>query len=293
MPRSFGPNQIVWNGPPLDGSFILRCCGGLGNHLNPLYSSIEYCNRSKRRLIVHSRTKTKLTDIWDGPFEDYDNPSKPLPEGPRFMVGLREGRKLAHANDEKIICYSSFSPLRFIPSPNDMPLGVPEMPGAQWGSRLSLKSHVKQRVDEVLAQLPTGVPLVGINIRRVRAHPATRSTSPVSWFVRKMRYIQNVIPQVHFYISVDAPQDEHKLRQLFGDRITAQRKGYDYDSSQGIIEATVDLYLLGSTHHVVYPYGSSFAPHAAHLQPPGKAPSMERPKGQIVPNDHLRSLAVE
>ena len=136
------------------------------------------------------------------------------------------------------------------------------------------------------------MPLIGVNIRLTKAHPATRRHSDVSWFTKRMRYILDVIPRAHFFISVDQRSAAEHLVEMFPGKITIQDKQYTYNSPSGLAEAVIDLYALGHTHHVLYPYRSSFAPHAAFLQPLGRAPTMETAKTPPAANSYLRSLAV-
>ena len=107
-----------------------------------------------------------------------------------------------------------------------------------------------------------------------------------------MKYILQVIPRAHFFVSVDQGRVERHLRGFFHGKMTVQAKEYVYNSPSGLTEAVVDLYALGNTHHILYPYGSSFAPHAAFLQPLGKAPTMETSKSHPATNDYFRSLAI-
>ena len=190
------------------------------------------------------------------------------------------------------ISYGAFIPLRRIDVPNNLPAGVPRMPGAQWGEKLKLKPPFRKAADNLISQLPPGVPLIGVSIRTNRAHPASRKHSPVSWFKARMQRILDVIPRAHFFVSADQFKVERNLRKVFGDKVTVQDKEYSYNSTSGVTEAVLDLYALGNTHHVLYPHGSSFAPHAAYLQPLGRAPTMETAKSSPATDDYFSSLAV-
>jgi hypothetical protein len=190
------------------------------------------------------------------------------------------------------VTYSGFVPLRCVDVPDNLPEGVPRMPGAQWGERLKLKPRFRKAADNLISQLPVGVPLIGVNVRSIKSHPATRKYSDVTWFIKRMKYILEVIPRAHFFVSVDKGMVERRIRGFFPDKVTVQTKEYVYNSPSGLAEAVVDLYALGNTHHVLYPYGSSFAPHAAFLQPLGKAPTMETSRSSPATNDYFRSLAI-
>jgi hypothetical protein len=108
-------------------------------------------------------------------------------------------------------------------------------------------------------------PYVGIQIRaHAVSHQRTKATSPVSWFVDKMRHTLSERPDSRFYISCDVPELKHELLRAFPSA-TANLTSARYNSREAVRAAIVDLYLLSSSSYMIGPTGSSFIELAQFL----------------------------
>lgn len=234
---------------------------GLGNRVRVLLGAKSLARYEDRRFLYvwprGSRFQPRISDLWDFaagdqisrivsrslsavfPYEERDARSSPGPDsGPRIRQ-IRTGGELLLPveadcwRDE----FRSMRPTRII----------------------------AQRVTDFYQSHLAGQPYVGVQIRAHRvSHQVTRSNSPVEWYLARMREIAYDNPDVRFFVSSDVSEIFDEVTRKFANAVGLRDKG-PYNSTAGVQDAVVDLYLLGSSSYLIGPYGSSFVHLAEHL----------------------------
>lgn len=124
---------------------------------------------------------------------------------------------------------------------------------------------IVERVERLFDDHLRGRPYVGVMIRaHAVSHAKTLQTSPVDWFLRRMREIRGADPDVAFYLSCDRPDVQQQVIDTIPGCIAQRDKG-EYNSVQGVVSSIVDLYLLAASGYLVGPHFSSFVHLAEHL----------------------------
>lgn len=104
--------------------------------------------------------------------------------------------------------------------------------------------------------------VVGVHIRRTD-HAQAIQNSPVELFVKKM---DELLDQCDgFYLATDDASVKAEMRQRYGLKIVTYDCNMKRDSVQGIVDAFIDLYMLGSCKEIIGSYGSTFSRVAAML----------------------------
>jgi hypothetical protein len=152
-------------------------------------------------------------------------------------------------------------------------------PGAvPWGERLRTlrpSAPVADRVSRFYTENLQGRPYVGVMIRaHQRSHERTLESSPVEWFVERMRGLSRDFPGVEFFISCDVAEVAQHVVATVPGAVTQVDKG-PYNSVRGVQAAVADLYLLASAGYILGPHWSSFVDMAEHLA--GGILTMESP----------------
>jgi hypothetical protein len=122
--------------------------------------------------------------------------------------------------------------------------------------------QLQQRIDEHCSDF--GRHATGIHIRRSDNHHSVKY-SPISGFIDMMKDELDKEPDTRFYLATDSPEDEGKLKKIFGNRIITHSKTLDRNSEKGIHDALIDLYCLSNTSRIMGSYFSSFSEVAAQI----------------------------
>ena len=110
-----------------------------------------------------------------------------------------------------------------------------------------------------------GRPYVGVNVRaHAVSHQATRDTSPVDWFIRRMSELRSEDADVRFFVSCDVPEAQDRILAAVPGCVAQTGKG-EYNSTAAVRAAIVDLYLLAASGYLLGPHFSSFVHLAEHL----------------------------
>lgn len=104
--------------------------------------------------------------------------------------------------------------------------------------------------------------VVGVHIRRTD-HAQAIQNSPMELFVEKMDELLDKCDG--FYLATDNASVKDEMRQRYGVKIATYDCNLKRDSVQGIIDAFIDLYMLGSCEKIIGSYGSTFSKVAAML----------------------------
>lgn len=124
---------------------------------------------------------------------------------------------------------------------------------------------IAARVHKMHANTLGDQPYVGVMIRaHAVSHRRTVEASPVEWYVRRMRELQEVEPSTRFFLSCDVEEVQREvMRQI--PNCTAQFDKGGYNSLEGVRSSIVDLYLLACSGYLLGPHFSSFVHLAEHL----------------------------
>lgn len=98
--------------------------------------------------------------------------------------------------------------------------------------------------------------VVGVHIRRTD-HVQAIQNSPMELFIKKMDELLDRCDG--FYLATDDASVKAEMRQQYGSKIVTYDCNLKRDSKQGIIDAFIDLYMLGSCEKIIGSYGSSFS----------------------------------
>lgn len=137
-----------------------------------------------------------------------------------------------------------------------------------WTDRLRALTptdEIAGRITGWFDQHLAGRPYVGVMVRAHDvSHAESRRHSPVEWFVTRMQEIRAARPDVGFFLSCDVPEvQDDIIRRVPG--TTGQVDKGPYNSAAALKSATVDLYLLAASAHLLAPHYSSFPELAAYL----------------------------
>ncbi|MCJ0978357.1 hypothetical protein MTX35_11625 [Rhodococcus sp. ARC_M12] len=125
--------------------------------------------------------------------------------------------------------------------------------------------EIIERVSKFCRQYLQGAPFVGVMVRaHKKSHSVTKVASPPSWFVARMHELRQSNPDVLFFLSCDDPAVQHEICKAVPN-VIAQPKESRYNSSGGVKDAVVDLYLLSLSSYIIGPHWSSFVDMALAL----------------------------
>ncbi len=125
--------------------------------------------------------------------------------------------------------------------------------------------EIAGRVHEVFDDHLRGRPYVGVQVRtHTVSHAKTVATSPVEWFAQRMRSIRASHPDVPFFLSCDTEESQERLQAEFSNCVALVDKG-GYNTVDGVRSSIADLYLLGSSQHLIGAAYSSFVEMAVFL----------------------------
>ncbi len=147
------------------------------------------------------------------------------------------------------------------------PLNLPPaaLPWQDEFRRLLPVDEIAQKVTSIFDRSLKDAPYVGVMIRAHSvSHSKTRETSPVDWFVRRMRQIRQAAPDVRFFVSCDVEEVQSSVMEAVGGCVAQFDKG-GYNTVEGVRSAVADLYLLASSGYILGPHWSSFVHLAEYL----------------------------
>ena len=123
--------------------------------------------------------------------------------------------------------------------------------------KLIIVPEIQSKIDSVLSKVQTD--LVGIHIRRTD-HVRAIENSPTELFVKEISKEIEELPDTRFFLATDSFEEEKHLKEIFGDRIiTNPSRELSRNSSQGIVDALVDLGCLNKCRKIIGSSWSSFS----------------------------------
>ncbi|WP_188546599.1 hypothetical protein [Rhodococcoides trifolii] len=257
--------------------------GGVGNRIKPLLSSRELAIATDREHLVYwkrdHRFQAKLSQLWnfDVRLVSFVQNAYALKKHPTVTTG----QAVTELNDVSWVNARHHDPFEFAEQPRTWEESFRE---------LVPHESIQVSIRTLLSNSLLSGPYVGLMVRaHNQAHPHTKSTSPVSWFVARINQILEVSPDMSFYLSCDDPGTQAELQSQFPS-IVAMKKVGRYNSTAGVQEAVADLYLLAQSSYLIGPAWSTFVHMADALRP---AP-MYRVETPLDPPDvpvDFRSLA--
>lgn len=216
---------------------------GLGNRIRFTLSAQHFAEQEGRAFYYTWPTRgfgARFTDLWD-----YTAP------------------QLAHSRADRVLGYDAdLAELRhesvwWVKS--NRVLRHPTCKGGEWEElfrRLTPAAGIRAAADHLLAEL--GPSFVGVQVRAGASTPKkTRAASPVSWFVKRMRAIQEADPGLAFFLSCD---DEDAQREIMAavPGVRAQSLAGGHNTAAALHKAVTDLYVLAASSHILGPYYSTF-----------------------------------
>lgn len=137
-----------------------------------------------------------------------------------------------------------------------------------WGQELRALGPVPEIEDRVRSfhdRDLAGKPYVGVMVRAHSiSHSATLESSPVDWYIDRMRDIREDRPGIRFFVSADTPAAQAQVLEAVPGSVALDDKG-PYNSKRALLSSVVDLYLLAGSGHLLGPHFSSFPEMAQQL----------------------------
>jgi len=123
--------------------------------------------------------------------------------------------------------------------------------------------ELRKRIDEICSIFSSRT--IGIHIRRTD-HNISISKSPTSLFIDRMKQEILLDNNVRFYLASDSQEVKKELLDEFGDdRIITSNKLVTRNTSEGIEDAVVELYVLSRTNKIIGSFGSTYSYLAAEI----------------------------
>lgn len=105
---------------------------------------------------------------------------------------------------------------------------------------------------------------IGIHIRRTDNITSIRE-SPTELFIEQIKKEIECSNEANFYLATDSQEDKKVLLSTFGERITTSDKVAERNSTSGMQEALVEMYMLAQTRKIFGSAWSSYSTTAAQL----------------------------
>lgn len=244
--------------------------GGLANRMYAVTSAIAFCEDYQIRLKViwfkdwgmgagfhdlfklSERVDRTKVDIIDAKWYHYiyDRPRKKNLWIPGLYQRMAFGRRmndkeeflvneeLLHTKDLYLVQYCPF-----------------------YKERLTLSSiqpnpSIRRQIEERVKMFPQKT--VGLHIRR-SDNTLSIEKSPLSLFIEKMEEEIKANPDVSFYVASDSLDEKLELRQRFGNSVITTLDSVRRDTTDGIVDAMVELYALSCTSKIYGSHGSTFS----------------------------------
>lgn len=123
--------------------------------------------------------------------------------------------------------------------------------------KLIIVPEIQSKIDALIPE--TKKNLVGIHIRRTD-HIKAIENSPTELFVKEINKEITESPDTCFYLATDSYEEEKNLKEIFNNRIiTNSSRELSRNSSQGIVDALVDLGCLNKCSKIIGSDWSSFS----------------------------------
>jgi hypothetical protein len=121
--------------------------------------------------------------------------------------------------------------------------------------------RLQSRIDEFASQLTQAI---GIHLRR--ADSPWQKETPTEMMIARMRHAIDTNLAKIFFLATDDIEEEKYLRTIFPDKILSYpKRTLARSRKEGIEDAIIDLYLLGSCQEVYGTSRSSFSETAADI----------------------------
>lgn len=108
------------------------------------------------------------------------------------------------------------------------------------------------------------IPTVGVHVRR-SDNVNSINNSPISLFIERIKREIADDNTVQFYVASDSLEEKQKLIKMFGRRVITSTQEVRRDTTDGIIEAVIDLYALAKTQKIYGSFYSTFSSYAAKI----------------------------
>lgn len=123
--------------------------------------------------------------------------------------------------------------------------------------------QVMQKARSILAQFKPDT--IGLHIRRTD-HIDAIQHSPLSAFTDQMELCLKENPSATFFVATDDPETERRLLTAYPQAVIVNStKQFTRKSTDGIIDAYVDIFCLSRCARIIGSYGSSFSQVASKL----------------------------
>lgn len=124
-------------------------------------------------------------------------------------------------------------------------------------------AELQKRIADLRRQL--GDDSIGVHIRRTD-HKLSIQNSPTELFVDAITRELDADGRRKVFLATDSPEEEAKLRKIFGDRIVVhEHKRLNRNDPGGIQDALVDLYTLSATGKIYGSFLSTFGETASEI----------------------------
>jgi hypothetical protein len=241
-----------------DRFLLASLSGGLGNRMRVLLSAESYAHYTARKFAyvwpVDGAFNGELDELWQYGGHQLNPPLSRAISLAWPVQELRVGDTLLDKH--------KFLHIRTV---HELNLPARAVPWRELLRALPPSPRVAELVTSFWQSHLAGVPYVGFMVRaNGSAHGRTRLASPVGWFVDRMKEIRACDSEIRIFLSCDDRSVSAAIGSEVPGVLTLPKTG-GFNSSQGLIEAVADLYLLAGSDHIVGPYWSSFAELAMSL----------------------------
>lgn len=117
-------------------------------------------------------------------------------------------------------------------------------------------SSLKKEIEEVTKTFNEHI--IGVHIRRTD-NIVSINGSPTEAFVNRMKEEIQKNCDTTFYLATDSEEEKENMKNIFGERIITSSFKADRNSTRGIKNAVVEMYILSSTTRILGSAGSSYS----------------------------------
>lgn len=243
------------------GQLLVSVYSGLGNRMRVLLSAEETADRLGMDFSFHWKKERNFTadlsDLWL-----YDRARVGIMREFVFRMqatAVSSYQGIVEADEAKRLYISGQQPIEG------------ESQRGSWQDRFRNLEPTAEILDRVLGFGEVALEsrnAVGVMVRaHKKTHQVTKESSPPSWFISRMLEISRVNPGVIFFLSCDDRVTQEAIESAVPN-VVAQSKNSKYNSSGGVKDAVVDLYLLAACSHIIGPHWSSFVEMSLALARP-------------------------
>lgn len=227
-------------------NYHLRVVGGLCNRLRAIASGLKWAESKGARLVVHWRLDDAMNTDYSKLFDCENLPFRLIERDETFFDKLGFSTKLASCIPWQWPWKTSFENW----------LGVDDF------SFVRPKRELNDEIAKIAKRFPSSC--VGVHIRRTDNAEAIKK-SPLEVFISEMRRAE-ADGANGFFVATDGEVEKGLLRAEFGEeKIVTRENVAKRESSAGVSDAVIDLWLLASTKKVIGSHWSSFSEVAAQI----------------------------